>query len=146
MRALPTILALSITLLASCKQHSGIVTTPQSVQQDIFLTNAGTLNSTLSRWSVRIDEISERAKVTQHTGTVAASVEVPNWRAQPGWFACVGADERVWVYDGQTNLCIVETNASGGTVIFGLSTYPRPVPLAIRNRLSSAAQQLLKHE
>jgi hypothetical protein len=171
MRNIITSCLLSAALLASCSRQSDVAPAQtaapakqRSIGQQVFLTNFGTLSPEQSPWSVQIDEreawvarampksttaFHDAGRVTTLSSSGVGHSGVPNWHPQSGWFACIDGDERVWVYDGQTNLFILETfetNGVTGNVAFDLRTYRRLVPSEIRSRLSPVAQQLLPHE
>jgi hypothetical protein len=171
MRIIIASLWLSAALLASCSRHSDMAP-PQPAaaakqptdDPRVFLTNFGTLSPRQSAWSVQVDQSNawvargipksavafrDAGMVTTLTTSGTANLGVPNWHPQSGWFAHISADERVWVYDGQTNLFIVEaveSNGVPGTTAFEMSIYPRPVLPAVRSRLSAVARQLLRPE
>ena len=151
MRLIVACLLLSTTLFVSCSkpsdgspaQTAGDAKQPAD-SPGAFLTDFGKLSPKDSKWSVQVDAAERKATVTFGTGNAAPVIHPPTWRAQSGWFAHVSGDNRLWLYDGQTQLMIFEINATGDVAYYGIWNYPRPVPAAIRSRLSPDAQKQLK--
>lgn len=165
MRNIIILLSLSAAFLTSCsRQSDSAPTQPPADAPRVFLTNFGTLSPERSLFSVRVDESNacvvasipksdlafhDAGKVTTFSTSGSASLKTPNWHPQTGWFAYIDTDERVWVYDGQTNLIIYEATKTNDAPIFAAydtKTYPRSVPSEVRSRLSTVMQQLLEHE
>lgn len=139
-----------VLVSVGCSQHSNAVTSGSVSAPTTFLTNFGTLKESHgSSWSVEVSATDRTAKISRRFkiptgGAGVTSIEAPNWHAQSNWFAGVDNDNRVWVYDGVTNLCVCEITSSGGTRISDLTTWGQAVPPDVYSRLSPATQQFLK--
>ena len=96
-------------------------------------------------WSIEVSA-SDKHLFVSRLGAVKSAVSSPTWTARPGWFAFFEGEERVWAYDGETDLFIVEKidRPMGGSRIWGLSPYPWQPPDEVYGRLSEAARNLLK--
>ena len=138
-------------LLFGCSQKASDKPGATGIKQITFVTNTGTAKIDGSRWTIAVAALDCKATVTSsfkipfasdQAGTT--SIEAPNWKAQPGWFACADTEDRLFLYDGVTQLVIFESVNSGGTRVFDITTYPSPMPVEIRSRLSDTALKLLR--
>jgi hypothetical protein len=120
-----------------------------------LMTTFGEISRSDSPWTVRMSAADLTFQISYHfvsdiNGSGAASVSSPaDWRARSGWFVFVENNERVWAYDGDTNLFLLAAKSSklGPTCTsYGYHTFPCPVPDAVLTRLTPEARGAIKIE
>ncbi len=75
-------------------------------------------------------------------GTARGAAELKQWRAQPGWFAYVGKDQRVWAFDGGNGFWLLKATPTNGTTtaLSALTEFP---PEEVKRRLPQKLRKQL---
>lgn len=87
------------------------------------------------RWEVEIKD-DGALHVSRLSNRGKTTVTPTRWRANQGAFIFVENDQQVWAYDGDRDLFLL--TASGNTLTsHGPPTFPGPVPVEVRKRVSA---------
>ena len=111
-------------------------------QQPLLITTRGTHGSDSEPWTIRVAEDGtlhvSRNRLYSHD-----TVSPMQWQARSGWCVFVENDVRVWAYDGDRNLWMLEVTREGRTT-HGPTRFPCAVPATVLEKLSAPARQALK--
>ena len=111
-------------------------------QQPLIITTRGTHGSASEPWTIRVAEDGtlhvSRNRLYSHD-----TVSPMQWQARNGWCVFVENDTRVWAYDGDRNLWMLQVTREGSTA-HGPARFPCPVPTVVLEKLSTPARQALK--
>ena len=144
----PCITALIVVavVLCGCAHNRHRVSEALPDTSGKLMTQFGEFSPIGSPWTVRVSDSDRRLNIARHTAFGSTGVSPSDWKAQPGWFAFVENDQRAWAYDGDRNLFLLRFTGDG-TVSYGPSVFPCPVPDVVFSRLSEATRRAIKrHE
>lgn len=111
-------------------------------QQPLLITTYGTHGSSSEPWTVRVAE-EGTLHVSRNRLYTHDTVSPMQWQARNGWCVFVENDARVWAYDGERNLWMLQVTREGSTT-HGPTRFPCPVPAAVLEKMSAAARQAIK--
>ena len=138
---------LAVVLSTGChstSDESSSLTVPgaRHGQQPLLITTRGTHGSASEPWTIRVAEDGtlhvSRNRLYSHD-----TVSPMQWQARNGWCVFVENDMRVWAYDGERNLWMLQVTREGSTT-HGPVHFPCPVPSAVLEKMSPAARQAIK--
>lgn len=97
-------------------------------------------------WRVRVstDELQIHS-IEPSGGSISTSPA--NWRAGQGWFAFIENEQRVWAYDGDRQLLLVEMERDGDhskMTASGPTQFSSAVPPQVLQRLTDEARNAIK--
>ena len=106
-------------------------------------------------WTVQVSETNRTFQISYRydSGTNGAAcinfASPADWRAKPGWFIFVENNERVWAYDGGSNLFLqsaIPYKLGPRCASYGPSYFPYAVPGEVFGRLSKHTQDAIKDD
>ena len=149
-------------------QHRGLIVMamasllllPQPVQAQLhsaarWMTEFGEVSFTGTPWTVCVSETNRTFQISYRydSGTNGAAcinfASPADWRAKPGWFIFVENNERVWAYDGGSNLFLqsaIPYRLGPKCASYGPSYFPYAVPGEVFGRLSKHTQDAIKDD
>src|SRR5437867_11465034 len=131
MRYYIPVLVIFVLVLTGCVQPRRTTSSPIAVTNREFMTEFGEFTPPNTHWVVRVAPADRKVHVLRQTGAATTDLSPSQWRAQIGWFAYIDTDDRVWAYNGDRDLYIVEATDNGARC-FDITTYPRSVPQEVR--------------
>jgi hypothetical protein len=110
---------------------------------DTYLTHCGIYQHTNTEVVRELTIETNKLWFNASTGDHTCSSGSYNWTAaHPSWFVYIAKDMRVWAYDGDQYLTLLEANAQRGRSISLRYLEERP-PAAVVKRLPKAVRKLL---
>ena len=106
-------------------------------------------------WTVQVSETNRTFQISYRydsgtNGVACINFASPaDWRAKPGWFIFVENNERVWAYDGGSNLFLqsaIPYKLGPRCASYGPSYFPYAVPGEVFGRLSKHTQDAIKDD
>ncbi|HEY4416930.1 MAG TPA: hypothetical protein VGO57_14670 [Verrucomicrobiae bacterium] len=119
------------------------------------ITGFGDVSFPQSPWTVQVSETNRTVKISYRylsgtNGISSLSFTSPkDWRAKSGWFVFIENNERVWAYDGGSNLFLqvcIPYKVKPRCVSYGPSYFPYTVPTIVFARLSKKTQDAIKDD
>ena len=139
--SLPTFL-IALLAISGCGRTPALLS--RSTSQ--LVTSYGTNHDPVTGWTIRVTE-SNGIYIGPRTNTAlfgvikfASTVSPSDWKAHPGWFAYAENDERVWIFDGERKLLMVNATAKDVS-IRGNPHKNYPVPAEVAARLPESLRQ-----
>jgi len=138
-------LALSALILSGCGGSTALSPpfSPSAAPNTQLITSFGTNHDPVTGWTVRVSEtngihIGPRSASSMVLPGVsvefASTVHPPDWKAHPGWFVFAETGERVWMFDGEREILMLNATSKD----FSISGKPHkhyPVPAEVAARL-----------
>jgi len=115
----------------------------------MLITVLGTRTSSDGAWRIGVSETKlemsryESANGVGWSRTGWTTDSPDGWKAQPGWFVFIESDERVWAYDCDRLLLLLNSIGDHGPVS-GPTRFSVAVPHEVHSRLSEAAQRAIE--
>jgi hypothetical protein len=147
MRYVISITLASVIMLVGCHSPSLIHTqTAAPIPfHSMFITTFGTHTSQDGKWQIKASSDSlvlSRPSVTHSADWITNSPH--DWKAQAGWFVYTETVSKVWAYDGDRRLILLQlTGVEDYSQMFEM-LFPCAVPSEVSSRLSEDAQQTIK--
>ena len=153
MRLVNSILLSAATLLVGCSHAPPLARTqtpaPVFIERlephQMFITTNGTTFSPDGLWRVIVSEAGDSLQVSRldASGVSHAGLRLGGaWKAQPGWFAFIENDSRVWSFDGDRDVNLMI--ATPGHAECSGPPFSYAVPPPVFFRLSESARRTLK--
>ena len=161
MRNAVLILFASVVIFAGCQsqplvrpQSSTVVTAKPPPFQPILITTLGTNNSSDGFWRIGVSDTTldlSRWQAVKHSnwgyaGWSTTSLNTDGgWRCHPGWIVYTESPSRVWAYDGERKVYLLEykfvEQGSKSTIYDSHVKFPCAVPGEVFSRLSETARK-----
>lgn len=138
MRYYITVLVICGATLSGCAHRSQVAVSATSDTPKTFMSSFGEFSPSHSPWTVRVSEGDGRIAISRRTQFGSTEVSPSTWKAELGWFAFVENEQRVWAYDGKSDLYLL-TWTEDGTASYHRS-FPCPVPDKVFASLPASAR------
>src|ERR1039458_9690785 len=150
MRLVNLIVLIAATMLSGCIHSPPMAHTPTPAPAHAFtpplqphqmlMTTRGTTTSPDGVWQLVVSEADGSLQLSRLGGS---SMKLGGgWKAQPGWFAFIENEARVWTYNGDRALKLMI--ATPGQASVSGPPFPCAVPPPVFLRLSEPAKRALK--
>ena len=115
--------------------------------EPMLITDAGVHTWLGRKWRVEVRGDDGSLHISRLRPTVSSTIGVGGWTAQPGWFAFVESESRVWAFDGGRHLSLTthksNTQVSDALISYGPNRFPCEVPHEVASRLPEAFRQTI---
>jgi hypothetical protein len=161
MRTTIPIIFVAATALVGCHSPSTVhiqtatptVAAPAPFYPRFITTLGTTTRSQDGIWRVSVSAAGDWVDLSYCRGAGSAhpfwsTISVPGptapsqgWKAHAGWFVYVQDESRVWVYNGDSYLCLWENTCNFGAFYPRPVSFPFAVPAEVLSRLSESAKK-----
>lgn len=123
-------------------------TAPTPTASTQIMTLPGTNHDPVTGWTVRVSETDGIHLDPPTSGLFVkfkTTIHPPNWKPHPGWFVFAENEERVWMFDGEHGVLMLNATPTNWS-INGEPLRNYPVPAAVAARLPESLRQEIENK